>query len=139
MARYLFVHVYSCSLRCPGEDSVFSTDLFSSVVVIGHPYSAQSTLETSVTILNGNHRSSRIYARQIFRDGAGRIRIEEPFLTGAPLGTLPVVIEIQDVMGRARYIWTFNDMLPIGLSMDWQSLLAGQALSSPPSCPSMSH
>ena len=74
------------------------------VIVTGHPYSTQSTLDTSVTILNGNHRSSRIYARQIFRDGAGRTRIEEPFLMSAPLGTLPVVIEIQDVVGKARYI-----------------------------------
>ncbi len=83
---------------------LFQPPYSSTVIVTGLPYSAQSTLDTSITILNGNHRSSRNYTRQIYRDGAGRTRTEEPFAIGAPLGTLPAVIEIQDVVGRARYI-----------------------------------
>jgi hypothetical protein len=75
-------------------------------VVAGLPYSADETETTVQTLADGTHITRANSTRKLYRDSAGRTRIERPAVQFPPGGrhaAVPVVIEITDPVEHVKY------------------------------------
>ncbi|HEY6922350.1 MAG TPA: hypothetical protein VI653_02695 [Steroidobacteraceae bacterium] len=85
--------------------------------VIGAPFSATKTVQSSMTYRDGNRRIQGITTRRIYRDSQGRTRTDDLFISAdSPDGPVPTGTTINDPVAWKRY-WlhpkqkTFNEML----------------------------
>ena len=83
----------------------FNLPRYSAPVVAGAPYSAEQVFEFTQTLADGTRIVEEATSLRMYRDSAGRTRIERPFMrrSGAGLEALKLV-EIQDPVAGLFYI-----------------------------------
>lgn len=77
--------------------------------ILGAPFRAEATTQTTQLLANGN-RIERQFASVIARDSRGRVRREQPLPPLAPLGPAPnvTIITISDPAQRVQYFLDVN-------------------------------
>lgn len=77
-------------------------------IVKAHPYSADEIIERSQTLADGTHLSQRSLQRRLYRDGAGRTRVEF-YLPSRPgvIRSTPIMVELTDPV--AGYTYHLNE------------------------------
>lgn len=90
----------------PASFSVVLTSVAAFGQVTGQPYSAEQVSEHTQTLSDGTHISQRRTIQKVYRDSAGRTRMEHffpgPSGTAAPEG--PARVEITDPVAGYRYV-----------------------------------
>jgi hypothetical protein len=88
-------------------------DSFGGKVVKGAPYSAQSYTESTQTLADGTHISSKTTG-QVYRDSEGRTRRENSLSAIGPVaaaGAAPRMVVINDVVTGSRYMLDENQKI----------------------------
>jgi len=102
------------TIRTNGAQGTFSASMqfagpgpYQAKPVTGAPYSAEETVTRVQTLADGTHITNENSSRKLYRDSAGRTRVERAAMAGLlarrPKSDVPMIVEITDPVAGIKY------------------------------------